>query len=1773
MADIGSTTVTDAATAPPAPPPLSDALPVLLGPVRVEYRFTDAELLVRVFPDDWQVDDFEEQRTAQESDHALRYWRSYWEAGGDQDERLAAWRVLASHVGPGRARYIVRTRRPLNPGDEPRRTQPGQVILVVATDDPVPAGDRGAATAYWRAVYRSGGAPDAVRTADQALNHALGQTRAAKVRARPPAHLDRDPRTGDRAHADVAVAFCDLPKVAAADTKPSTWTQPARARLLPDAFTLLGYANGQLVLNVTGKPVTADLVVGPDPGTPDSDQFQSQNGSLHVPAALTWLFDFGTAVSSGMGFRVPLTDAIRGGLDKLIVLGLRNRVPATSKQDLEQLISHQADSRAGFRLLPQGTPTNNTGKTPSAFGSGDDEAETFAAQLHPATAATSLPPPAAAAPLKPDGQWLAELLGIDPAVVMTVPGADGTDQNEARAMNTALWPATWGYHLGTMLNPMFGTDAIDATRAFFTGYVSGRGPVPAFRVGKQPYGVLVTTAFSRLAWADTDPVAPHRRKLNAVLTAMAGDWNDLAADVPHVGATGDPHATLLGILGLHPASAEFYQRYAQSAEDYFNRQNLDGFGDAVLDALTQLGIRQSVRTLLTRLGYSDDAPDPDLSSRLFTGRQHAMKGPLIDDRPLSEDAPVRAYTDGGANYLEWLATNAQAAFDIVRQEAGFTGDTPPTALLYLLARHAVLNGYFEAALRLAAAAHNLTDQAVVAERREAPFVHISLRTTATESRFGRLYAPDPAVTGDPAMLVVDYIQAQLGQHPATQHLTTQQPATQQPATQQLAEQLNALAPLSGVPTARLERALVEHLDTCTYRLDAWRLGLASEKLFGLRYPASGAPVTGVHLGAFGYLEEVRPSATQPTPVTLTGELAQVFTPPGAPPLVHDPASQGFIHAPSMPQATTSALLRSGYLANATPDNPGTLAVNLSSGRVRTALTFIDGIRAGQSLGALLGYRLERGMHDDHDIAETDSFISALRQAFPLVANKLPDTADPDQPIDALEARNVVDGLALLRYVTRTGQATYPFGLSGLPPATLDQAAVIDTEVQRLIEINDSLADLSVAEGVYQTVVGNPQRAKSAMDAYTNTGNPPDPQVAATPRAGKRLIHRVSVQLRDGLAPTASPAGGVPMTPRGNGDPSVDQWLADLLPKPGDVAVQVAWTDPVTAAQHSTVVTQSDLGLQPIDLLSALRPADQALMTDLDDRIVGRVTHTQNLRGDTEVAIGYTDRINGKITFFELSPLVDALRQLLLSARPAKPSDYIVPADGATLAPDRDADVDLPRNRPQAVRDALNAFRTTLAGFVNGIGQPLADPVAHRQQLLAGVDTFLTQYADLLITASSCGLVRSGWGEMVLWRRQRFGEVLAAVKETADRMTASLAAASAKISAYDALPPATPAGPRFALLQQAERLLTTKPTSPRPATPQQLRVIVGQRRVTFTNALSALSAIARTTRGTVSGLLSDVQGLLPLTQFDATGLDLTSIQDTIVAFCQGLLARAQNLLDELTGRITAVDAALAQYDAAASGRYRVTAATAAIRAGLGPDALATSEFGISADLGQAWQKVLTASNQGKLTQHLNRDFPLDDWLHGLARVRPRLALWERITLLSDAIGESEPDLVPVQFPFTTGDPWLGLEIPATFSLNGDRLLHTTHYSAPFDPGDEQCALLFDEWTETIPATTVTTGIAAHYDRPGTQPPQTMLLVAPPAATGAWQLDDLVAAISETLSMAKIRAVEPGQLDPTTYAQLLPATVLSAGARPISIATDMSANNDLTPSASPFRPARG
>ena len=130
-----------------------------------------------------------------------------------------------------------------------------------------------------------------------------------------------------------------------------------------------------------------------------------------------------------------------------------------------------------------------------------------------------------------------------------------------------------------------------------------------------------------------------------------------------------------------------------------------------------------------------------------------------------------------------------------------------------------------------------------------------------------------------------------------------------------------------------------------------------------------------------------------------------------------------------------------------------------------------------------------------------------------------------------------------------------------------------------------------------------------------------------------------------------------------------------------------------------------------------------------------------------------------------------------------------------------------------------------------------------------------------------------------------------------------------------------------------------------------------------------------------------------------------------------------------------------------------------------------------------------------------------------------------------------------------------------NLANELLLYTACYARAFNSGEPQCGLLLEEWTEVVPAETETTGIAFQFDKPNAEPPQSILLATPPQFSGAWRWDDLVQTLHETLDMARLRAVEPQQLDQGPLSVFLPATILATTWRPITIAADLSMVNNL------------
>lgn len=189
---------------------LSDSIPILMMPVRLETRFKTSQqvpgaaavdqLWVRVYPDDCWVDSFDPALTTTELANASAYWTSMWQAGGIEDQQRGAWRTLASAHGSGRAAWIVQRYRPTNIAAQPTKAAAHDVILTIVADAAFAAAEATALAAFWRSTWLADGDTGQAAAARAALDAAVGQSRADELVATTvPANFSM--RTASRVNA------------------------------------------------------------------------------------------------------------------------------------------------------------------------------------------------------------------------------------------------------------------------------------------------------------------------------------------------------------------------------------------------------------------------------------------------------------------------------------------------------------------------------------------------------------------------------------------------------------------------------------------------------------------------------------------------------------------------------------------------------------------------------------------------------------------------------------------------------------------------------------------------------------------------------------------------------------------------------------------------------------------------------------------------------------------------------------------------------------------------------------------------------------------------------------------------------------------------------------------------------------------------------------------------------------------------------------------------------------------------------------------------------------------------------------------------------------------------------------------------------------------------------------------------------------------------------------------------------------------------------------
>jgi len=928
----------------------------------------------------------------------------------------------------------------------------------------------------------------------------------------------------------------------------------------------------------------------------------------------SWTTTWFEAVKAGMAIELFLPGGV-DHLDQLFVVGVRDGSAADGAEYLQDLLRGHFFG-AGLGFLSPGTATNNTPLSKSAW-------STAAGHPVPGEDPPTVESSAADAVVRGLGLRDAGFLG-------SCSGAGDVESVAIRALTTLTWPGLAKGFMDASASIVDFTDHLAAPtmtsstemwntfRDRLIEHVRSRGPLPTIRVGSQPYGLLPTSSLSD--WTADAAGGDAETFLATWLLRLREKYRTAVGRVPNIGQLE---------LGAGPAElmVDIFTRQPAATGITLSRMN----GTAETLRSTPPGVQPPWLSIAGLL------PDSVLRWNSDCGAYTDLTPPPPSD---GDASALAAWMSQGPDRFRVAAANTA---DYYRAVIDFVAGTI-TAQQYH-AQWPVLRNDGEEPQRRDTLS-KLPDDAGLLDRLVWLVNWFTLHDDG-ERGGGALHR---------AIDVTDKVDQIVSSALDTTQDLTAEIADAARSTEVLATIERGLRALAALTSGRIAELFGEVLDVYSHRIDAWITSLASTRLATIR---AGATI-GSRVGCYGWVEGLRLPAENPMVQPARGdEEMAIFS-----------ASDGYVHAPSLQQATAAAVLRSGAL---TQPGEATYSVNLDSRRSRVARWLIGGVRQGQSLGALLGYRFERAMHD----GGLDAEIPEFRKQFPTPMTSEPgdqsDAPQWDRSTLAIAARNVVDGVRLVQHGAAEQFASVP------------RQNQVRSVIEDVADALDAVADLLLAESVHHLVAGNPMRAGLAADALGRGTDVPDAfDILTTPHRARAVTHRLAVLLPD--APTGQT--GWPTDAIAELFPALEAWVAHLL---GPAA---GWA---LAAETGDVVAEATLDTLGISALATVLDASAANPSSLRaaflEQTQGPSTGRTNFDGD-----GWT----------ALRGMALRIRSLLSNATAVSPAHL----------PDRDArSVDV-----TGLRERLRAFSSGAAVTAHPRGGALvaaadADPVDAQQWLV------------------------------------------------------------------------------------------------------------------------------------------------------------------------------------------------------------------------------------------------------------------------------------------------------------------------------------------------------------------------------------------------------------------------------------------------------------------------
>ena len=237
--------------------------------------------------------------------------------------------------------------------------------------------------------------------------------------------------------------------------------------------------------------------------------------------------------------------------------------------------------------------------------------------------------------------------------------ADGFGARNGRDMLTALWPATLGYFLSQMMASVFTPAQIETARQYVLANAIPRGPLPAFSVGKTPYGVLPVTSLRRYP---TEPFrespAPSSRNLVTFVLRLWPNWlgsSDFRS--AHAELAAIPMRNWSAVLGMDASSMTFRGRKVLGDDFLWNYALFNGITPAGIQHLVDVAPARGTASCSTT---SASTPwDPRVIHLGMENASFPVPFPTVQAAPRSRK-PTRCKADadlGGGkkgNYIQWL---------------------------------------------------------------------------------------------------------------------------------------------------------------------------------------------------------------------------------------------------------------------------------------------------------------------------------------------------------------------------------------------------------------------------------------------------------------------------------------------------------------------------------------------------------------------------------------------------------------------------------------------------------------------------------------------------------------------------------------------------------------------------------------------------------------------------------------------------------------------------------------------------------------------------------------------------------------------------------------------------------------------------------------------------------------------------------------------------------------------------------------------------------------